>query len=211
MHPATTIKLPFGVSERYITAGSFKNYPGTHFYGLKLAPEVPVLANCVVQVPDFGLPEVEATYSALRILLYRIAMGQKVYLGCMGGYGRTGTFLALIYRCLGVEDPITYVRKVYCGHAVETRKQEDFVMGLPLDPIRYDILRAKYTAALVDRHNRSKGGNGQGASEKKRDRKAEKSRRKAKLRANGRINFDWDAGPEPRWLPSERSAHSALS
>src|SRR5688572_578797 len=104
MHPAKTIDLPFGVSQRTVTAGSFKNYPGTQYYGLKLAPEVQVPANCVVPIPDFGLPKEDATYSALRIVLYRIAMNQPVYLGCMGGYGRTGTFLALLYRALGVEN-----------------------------------------------------------------------------------------------------------
>ena len=150
MKSATALTLPLGASRRQFYAGSFKNFPGKGYYGIKLAPEVNVPAHLVVKIPDFGLPRELDTYSALRVLLYQAALGRKVYIGCMGGYGRTGTFLALLYRLLGVKDSIEFVREIYDSHAVETEAQEHFVKTLFTGPLRYDLMRARYTALMVD-------------------------------------------------------------
>lgn len=50
--------------------------------------------------------------------------GKTVHVGCLGGHGRTGMVLsALVYKMLGIEDAITYVRENYCEEAVETSAQ----------------------------------------------------------------------------------------
>lgn len=54
--------------------------------------------------------------------------GRKVHAGCMGGHGRTGTFLAAVVSVMtGMADPIGYVRKNYCKKAVETYSQIKFL------------------------------------------------------------------------------------
>lgn len=58
----------------------------------------------------------------------QIILGKKVHAGCIGGHGRTGTFLAaLVAHMTGNEDAITYVRENYCKKAVESSTQVDFL------------------------------------------------------------------------------------
>jgi protein-tyrosine phosphatase len=53
---------------------------------------------------------------------------------CDGGHGRTGMIAAVLLSYLGVipaeEDPIVYLRKIYCEKAVETIAQEALVYHL---------------------------------------------------------------------------------
>jgi hypothetical protein len=58
----------------------------------------------------------------------QLVLGKKVHVGCIGGHGRTGTFLAaLVKHMLGIEDAITYVRENYCKKAVESESQIQFL------------------------------------------------------------------------------------
>lgn len=54
--------------------------------------------------------------------------GKKVFVGCLGGHGRTGTvFSALVKVMTGMEDATTYVRTNYCKKAVESYEQIGFL------------------------------------------------------------------------------------
>lgn len=54
--------------------------------------------------------------------------GKTVHAGCIGGHGRTGTFLAALWKtATGYEDAITAVRTAYCHKAVESEKQVVFL------------------------------------------------------------------------------------
>jgi hypothetical protein len=58
----------------------------------------------------------------------QIRAGKKLHAGCIGGHGRTGTFLAALVRyMIGTEDAITYVRENYCHRAVESAEQVNFL------------------------------------------------------------------------------------
>lgn len=58
----------------------------------------------------------------------QLQAGKKIHAGCIGGHGRTGTFLAAVVKeMLGEEDAITYVRKHYCKKAVESDAQIEFL------------------------------------------------------------------------------------
>lgn len=60
----------------------------------------------------------------------QLNMGKKIHVGCIGGHGRTGTFLAALvslYEDL-TDDPIAYVRKEHCKKAVESKSQIKFLM-----------------------------------------------------------------------------------
>jgi hypothetical protein len=71
----------------------------------------------------------------------QLDLGLKVHCGCIGGHGRTGTFLAALVAhrvkqigavavgCdVGMKNPIKYVRAHYCQKAVESKKQVDFLV-----------------------------------------------------------------------------------
>ncbi len=69
-------------------------------------------------------PEVRALLEEVRM---HLRFGHPVYVGCYGGTGRTGTFLALLAKMDGEDMPVAYVRKEYRKQAVETRPQERFI------------------------------------------------------------------------------------
>jgi hypothetical protein len=59
----------------------------------------------------------------------QLRAGKKIHAGCVGGHGRTGTFLvAVVAQMTGMKDAIQYVRKNYCHKAVETQSQISFLM-----------------------------------------------------------------------------------
>jgi protein-tyrosine phosphatase len=80
--------------------------------------------------PDFGTPHDagELEY-ALRSLLERARVGERVEVGCLGGHGRTGTALACLAAMTGSppEDAVGWVREFYCDRAIETSEQEAFI------------------------------------------------------------------------------------
>lgn len=100
---------------------------------------------------DYGTPNVD--WNTVRNIMtdfYRRAQdGETVEVGCMGGHGRTGTFLACL---VALADPtftaqqaIAYVRKHYCPKAVEDRSQVRFVEWFidPTLPPRPEPIRVK--------------------------------------------------------------------
>lgn len=51
-----------------------------------------------------------------------------VFVGCQGGHGRTGTFLAILAGLLlGVDDPIAYIREKVCDECVESSLQVEYI------------------------------------------------------------------------------------
>jgi hypothetical protein len=59
----------------------------------------------------------------------QLGAGKKIHVGCIGGHGRTGTFLAALvslYEHL-TDDPIAYVREHHCEKAVESESQIKFL------------------------------------------------------------------------------------
>lgn len=95
-------------------------------------------------IPDFETPN-QSDAVVCRVLAKAIraaAGGKAVYIGCAGGKGRTGLFLALLMKALGVRDPIGRVRKYFHPHAVETPEQEDYVRRFDVTPLRWVVFRA---------------------------------------------------------------------
>ena len=69
--------------------------------GVKLAQEIDAPAAVVLDVPDFGVPTYRALndpiFKAIRIL----DEDGVIYVGCMGGIGRTGMFMACLIKTIG--------------------------------------------------------------------------------------------------------------
>lgn len=135
------MKLPLGGREFAVYGGSYYFKPDDAI-GIRMAAEIDRPAEAVVPVRDMSIPGREtypALYGALLAALYELSKGRKVYVGCMGGIGRTGLFMALLARLAGIPHPVAYVRANYTFLAVETPEQERFVREFDLFPLRLAV------------------------------------------------------------------------
>lgn len=113
-----------------VVAGPYAKY-NDYRVGICLAPEV--IANTglhydwIVAWPDFGIPDEYEIKQALVVAALHLKRQNPVYVGCLGGIGRTGTFLALLCKMGGEPYPVAYVRKHYLSIAVETDQQMKFI------------------------------------------------------------------------------------
>lgn len=125
-----------------IEGGSFKEcHPADFDWTVCLAPETGLQGSVNIDVPDFGLPPDPVAYMQIvEEAVVRALRGESVYVGCMGGIGRTGTFLALMAKVCGVLNPVKYVRLSYNPHACETPEQERFVASQPVFWARVRVL-----------------------------------------------------------------------
>lgn len=81
----------------------------------------PIVDRSIPQNPENFRKLVEWT-------LLQLSAGKKVHAGCIGGHGRTGTFLSALIGMTGEKDAIEYVRSHYCKKAVESQVQVDFLV-----------------------------------------------------------------------------------
>ena len=113
----------------HVFGGPYANRP-EYTFGVKLAKEIKLPADVEIPSVDFGVPDMEDMVQGVEEAVKAICKGFHVYAGCMGGIGRTGTFLACLAKTFGEGDPVKYVRGTYLPHAVETGRQiqliEDF-------------------------------------------------------------------------------------
>jgi hypothetical protein len=81
------------------------------------------------EVQDMHAPKDAAEYIELvKWTVAQLEAGKIVHAGCIGGHGRTGMFIAAVYKSItGEVDAITKVREIYCTKAVESKAQVDFL------------------------------------------------------------------------------------
>jgi hypothetical protein len=112
--------------------------------GLKMAAEIRAFCDISVPTEDFSVPSDADALQGLERAIEDILRGMPVYVGCMGGIGRTGLMLALIAKAWGEQDPVGYVREHYYPHAVETKDQQHFVRNFEIPPrLRWKVRMAK--------------------------------------------------------------------
>jgi len=88
-----------------------------------------------IQWPDGGVPFLGALFwdALLRDIedLAKQEGGLDLLVMCLGGHGRTGTALAILCSLWNLipwsEDPVLWIRRRYCKHAVETEKQLQYI------------------------------------------------------------------------------------
>jgi hypothetical protein len=122
-------------------------------------------ADVTLIVPDFSLPsDPKAFDDAVVAAAQALADGKVVVAGCMGGIGRTGTFLAALLGALGADRPIETLRSMYLSHAVETVAQQQFVMNRISNlrsrvsgEVRYRVAAPQTVAAAVSLIDRIRG------------------------------------------------------
>lgn len=136
--------------------GPYREKP-TDIKGVKLAPEINAGSNVILDIPDFGIPTIHAVDDAVYQSLKILCNEGEIYIGCMGGIGRTGMFMAILIKTIGILNleaeektrwfkfkrffggspnhsdlgmrnfPVEWVRDEYLSTAVETDEQYSFV------------------------------------------------------------------------------------
>jgi hypothetical protein len=122
-------RLPLPATKRNhwtVAGGPYRHRPD-YYVGLKLAKEIKAAFDYKIDIEDFRTPKVFEVDAAMISVVPHILKSERVYVGCMGGRGRTGLFLACLAKAFGVENPVLYVREHYYPHAVETDQQWSFV------------------------------------------------------------------------------------
>lgn len=130
-----------------ITGGPFDSYPGRHkAFGVCVRHEMaPPDKDVHLPIKDFSVPSSSAAVERALLSAFHAALsGKPVYVGCMGGWGRTGLFLALMAKVAGVDKPVEYVREHYTPRAVETKEQYAYVEQFDVRPIQKAVRRAAW-------------------------------------------------------------------
>jgi len=142
--------LPAGFGKLFaVEGGPFDAFSGTGF-GLCMEVRSAEVANAsaVINVPDFHTPDPAELDNALASLVDAMFKGRSTFIGCMGGFGRTGTAMACLAAAFGVDNPIRHVRRYYTPTAVETPEQRQFVLDTRLPKTRKRILINRFKSAL---------------------------------------------------------------
>jgi protein tyrosine phosphatase len=138
-------EFKFGWVDRKVLAGSYYHRPKTH-HGIKMAVEIDAAHTISIPTRDFSVPSMDAMQEGMREALELIAKDEPVYVGCMGGIGRTGLFLACLAKVLGYPKPVGYVRANYSPLAVETSRQMQFVQDFDITPFQNRLIWLKLKA-----------------------------------------------------------------
>ncbi len=144
------LRFPWGT--RPIAAGPYRSKPSNQ-PGVKLAAEfdLPYMVDCPIK--DFGVPEPKIVEDALYATILMMRRGTVPYVGCFGGKGRTGLFLALMLKVSYKAcrrfwhskeiDYVAGIRNLYSDHAVETQEQADFVRDFDVRALVKAVKRIK--------------------------------------------------------------------
>lgn len=121
-----------------------------------------------IEWPDYGIPSLtreqwRGMYDAI------IEDGiENVYVHCFGGHGRTGTFISIFAYHAGIlpfdtsmnvyqkrtdipeeEDPVIFIRRLYCEKAVESSKQLDYFEDMTGMLTDADFVSKGYTSSYT--------------------------------------------------------------
>lgn len=145
--------IPFraGVVNATIFGGPFRQYEtGTRrLVGVKMAREIDHPHDISIPTKDYSVPDPDDMIAGLLAAIERMAEGNDLYVGCLGGIGRTGLFMAVAAKTLIAyhdgeyaknTDPVKLVRAYYLPHAVETSEQLSYVASFDVGPA-LDLLR----------------------------------------------------------------------
>ncbi|QNJ59106.1 protein-tyrosine phosphatase-like protein [Vibrio phage vB_ValS_PJ32] len=99
--------------------------------GIKLAAEVDHPCDYELAIPDFSTPTEREVALLIDWIINTTRDNYELYLGCWGGFGRTGLIAACILVALEEQDPldaIVRVRREIHGHCIETHEQRNFIV-----------------------------------------------------------------------------------
>ena len=126
-----------------IFGGPYRQRP-SDMTGVKMAVEISAPAEINVPTRDYSVPSKADLDAGLIAAINCMTKGQTLYVGCMGGMGRTGLFLAVLAKAFGVKKPVEFIRANYYAHAVETKEQYQYVADYVIPPqIKKKLFRAR--------------------------------------------------------------------
>jgi len=108
-------------------------------------------ADVLLPIKDFSVPSQESMQAALADTVALLLKHRVAYVGCFGGFGRTGLFLACLLKLTGSMWPVIATRTLYLKRAVETTQQEQFVWDFETGSMRTGLRWAVTWAWLKDR------------------------------------------------------------
>ncbi|QHJ74591.1 hypothetical protein VH22019_00027 [Vibrio phage VH2_2019] len=111
--------------------GSFLDAPvNTSVYTVKLETSIPLECDQEFPIKDFSIPSLVELVENVDKILNASRKQVEVYVGCMGGFGRTGTVIAALLmvstKCTA-KQAINLTRAHIHPHCVETRQQMNFL------------------------------------------------------------------------------------
>src|SRR5271157_1234031 len=106
-----SLKLPLRGKKYYTLYGGPYNDRPSNMFGVKMASEINRPCDVNIPTADYETPDRKQLTAGLEATVDAILKGKAVYVGCMGGRGRTGLFLAVVAKAFQVRSPIPYVRK----------------------------------------------------------------------------------------------------
>lgn len=136
--------LRLGQIKQDIVGGPY-SYKPPEFYGIKMAEEIN--RDCVISIPtrDFNVPDTGRLLAGLYAGISLAQQGCPLWVGCMGGIGRTGLYFGALAKVMAryqkltkhrvTIDPIEYTRANYLAHAIETPEQRHWVRMLDVDAV----------------------------------------------------------------------------
>jgi protein tyrosine phosphatase len=139
--PNGEMMFELGDMKTMIMGGPFEYYHDhlsslPNFTGVLMAAELEHMDHAIfIPTQDFQTPDETMFRLGLVQSIARIQKGELIYVGCMGGIGRTGLFMAGLAKVMGVKDVIAHVRNHYLPTAVETQQQQDYINNLYLEDI----------------------------------------------------------------------------
>lgn len=136
-----TLKIPVNKFQYFeIAGGPYLNRPA-EFRGVKMAVEIKEPCDINIPTRDYSVPMTGDLTSGLDRAVRMLLHGEPLYVGCYGGVGRTGLFLAVLAKAFGIADPVAFVRAGYNQHAVETKQQGEYVRDFGINPVILERIR----------------------------------------------------------------------
>lgn len=103
-------------------------------------------------IVNMSVPNIHRLEEGLDFAIAALKSGRSLHVGCIGGHGRTGLFLAaLVYKLTGDTDAVATVRANYCEKAVESKQQMDYLnhhYGIKKVKPRYQINETNWVTDL---------------------------------------------------------------
>jgi len=128
------ITVRFGTVHGTIFGGPFVKAPrgARRMVTVKMAKEISAPHDISIPTEDFNVPSMGDMNAGVLEALALMADGNDLYVGCWGGIGRTGLFMAVMAKIMFAYHqqqvaPVAFVREKYNQHAVETAQQMRFV------------------------------------------------------------------------------------
>lgn len=165
LDPTEGIYFDFGYGAHgHLFGGPYRKFqPTRRLAGVKMAAEIDRAHDVSIPTQDFSVPAVKDMRYGLRAAVQAMKNGNDLYVGCMGGIGRTGLFIGCMIRLSydwdvyrGVEpsfakDAVAVARRLYMAHTIETAEQVNYVMNFDTGPVIKSLVEDLINPLTVER------------------------------------------------------------